>query len=159
MELIDFSRPGDTVIVERAIAAPPDKIWALWTDAKRMTAWMSFVNYQPRLGGRILLDQTAGATDADPRMIIFGRVAELAPQQRIAFSWRGFMEDLRVWPADTLVTLELRAAASGCTVRLSHSGFAAQEGWREPLYSAYHHCWVQGGFMERLDAAADGDRA
>jgi uncharacterized protein YndB with AHSA1/START domain len=152
MELIDFSRPGDTVVVERRLNVTVDAVWRLWTDAARMSRWMGFVNYQPQVGGRILLDQTAGATEADPRMIVFGRITELEAGRRLAFSWRGFMEDLRVWPADTLVELALEDAQNGCNVRLTHSGFSAQEGWREPLYSAYHHCWVREGFFQQLDS-------
>lgn len=156
MELIDFSRPGDSVVVEVEIAKPAAAVWELWTDQARMSRWMGFVNYQPFLDGRILLDQTAGATAADPRMIIFGRVKELEAPRRLAFTWRGFMEDLRVWPADTVVALEVEGTDEGCRVSLSHSGFAEQEGWSEPLYSAYHHCWLRARFFENLQGQTDG---
>lgn len=151
MELLDFSLPGVTVTVEKELARSAASVWSLWTDQQRMSRWMGFANYQPKLGGRILLDQTAGATEDDPRMILFGRVTEIQERERLAFSWRGFMEDLRVWPADTLVTLDLTSKdGDSCTVRLTHTGFEAQEGWRDPLYRAYHHCWMRDSFFEQL---------
>jgi uncharacterized protein YndB with AHSA1/START domain len=148
----DLSTPGAEVVVERTIAALPAAVWRIVGDPEGMRRWLGMLNYQPRVGGRVLLDQTAGATEDAPRLIVYGRVTAYVPESEVTFTWCGFMESRSFWPADTLVSITLVPEGDATVVRLTHSGFAALGGPEaQAFYRAYHHCWVQSGYMQRLD--------
>jgi uncharacterized protein YndB with AHSA1/START domain len=152
----DLSRPLDEVRVERDLKASAARIWALWTSDAGMRRWMGFDLFQPRVRGRHLRD--ANAAGPEDRIIIWGRITELQEQSHIAMTWRVLRENGTVWPADTLLRLELEERGGLCTVRLIHSGFAALGDTAEGNYKVYHHCWVQTNYLQQLgeQAATDG---
>lgn len=145
----DRSLPPDSVCVERLVAATPAQIWRIWSSPAGMQRWLKVCLFQPRLGGRVLLDTS---TTGDNRIVVWGRVRELSEARRLSFGWRVLYENGAVWPADTLVSLDCEERSGGSLVRLTHSGFAALGELAARSYSIYYHCWVETPFMQRLEA-------
>ncbi|MCB1220780.1 MAG: SRPBCC domain-containing protein [Planctomycetales bacterium] len=146
---IDESQDQYTVSVSRSIRATPERIWKVIGTAEGMRDWMYMLNWQPRLGGRMLLD-VSGASEAE-RIIVFGRVLEIEEARLVRMSWRVLHEDGRLWPDDTEVAISLEPESGGTLVRLVHSGFERLAEHRSQAYSVYHHCWVQAAYLKRLD--------
>lgn len=111
---IDESQDQYTVSVSRSIRATPERIWKVIGTAEGMRDWMYMLNWQPRLGGRMLLD-VSGASEAE-RIIVFGRVLEIEEARLVRMSWRVLHEDGRLWPDDTEVAISwsLSRAARSC---------------------------------------------
>ena len=107
----DLSSEFDVVEVERLIAATPERLWQIVGSAEGMRDWLSLCVFQPRLGGRILLD-TSGSNEAD-RIVVFGRITALEAERHVAFSWAQLSSDRRVWPVDTLLEVSLSAQPGG----------------------------------------------
>ncbi len=150
---IDLSKPVDEVRVVRLLRASPQRVWRLIASEAGMRQWMGMHLFQPEPGGRMLRDADAGPGE---RIIIWGRVTELEAQQRLSMTWRVMRENGWMWPQDTLLSLELEPAESGCRVTLVHCGFAALGESAAISYQVYHHCWVASGYMSSLDDQAGG---
>ncbi len=153
---IDNSREQFTVSVERSIRAEPARIWEVIATAEGMQRWMYMLLFQPRAGGRLLID-TSGASETQ-RLIVYGRVLEIEPPRIVRLSWRVLHEDGQLWPAQTEVAITLEPQGNATLVRLVHSGFEKLADFRGPAYSVYHHCWVQTPYLKRLEGN-DGAQA
>ena len=145
----DLSQAEMSVEVERSIRATPERIWQVIGNADGMRSWMNMLNFQPKVGGRMLID-SSGASESD-RLLVFGRVLEIREPQLLRMSWRVLHEDGRLWPAATELSLIVNAEDDGCVVRLLHSGFEKLAGFGSQAYSVYHHCWVQTPYLQRLE--------
>src|SRR5438477_588574 len=77
------------VRIRRIVAAPPDRVWAAWTDAKLVRRWWSPQHLRvarctvdPVPGGRLVIVLAEGdGTQHRAR----GRFSDLVPNQRLAF--------------------------------------------------------------------------
>lgn len=151
---IDSSVGGITVEVSRSIRATPQRIWQVLGTEQGMREWMFMLRFQPRAGGRMLLD-VSGASE-DERIIVYGRVLEIEEERSLRMSWRVLHEDGRLWPDWTEVAIRLEPDGDTTLVRLLHSGFEKLAGFREQAYSVYHHCWVQAPYLQRLEEQGEG---
>jgi uncharacterized protein YndB with AHSA1/START domain len=152
----DLSVAHGTVAVERFIEASPQRIWQVIGTAEGMQQWLGLHLYQPKLGGRVLLD-TSGANEAQ-RIIVFGRITSFEPEQQVVFTWAQLTSDRKVWPVDTEVELKLEAGAGGTLTRFTHRGFdRLDHALAQSAYSIYHHCWVECGYLSRLDELSHGE--
>jgi uncharacterized protein YndB with AHSA1/START domain len=121
--------------LQRALAAPPERVWRALTDPTALTGWFWPERLDPsaeadlEVGGRYrIASPTAG-------MAVAGRYLELAPPHRLACTWSWDGED-----AETLVTVELTPSADGTELTLIHQGFANDDarddhvkGWTDCL--------------------------
>jgi uncharacterized protein YndB with AHSA1/START domain len=103
-ETVD-GRPA--VRFERRLAHPVDRVWRAVTDPDELAHWFpSRVDVDLRPGGAMHFTfEQEGVPDAD------GRVVELDPPRRFAFTW-----------GDELLRIELEAADGdeGCLLRFTH---------------------------------------
>lgn len=96
------------------IAAPPERVFELFTDpAKLVLWWPDAARLEPRLGGRIELE-------FEGRGDVSGEITRYEPPYGLAFTWvRGVAPEVV-----THVDVTLRAAGDGgCRVELVHSGW------------------------------------
>ena len=109
----------------RTIKAPPEKVFAAWTDPKTLKKWMSptkemevaVAETDLKVGGRYRFVMR----EADGREHrVVGVYREIVNPKKIAFTW-GWEGSL---DAETLVTVELRKKGAGTELTLTHSKFA-----------------------------------
>jgi uncharacterized protein YndB with AHSA1/START domain len=109
----------------RTIKAPPEKVFAAWTDPKTLKKWMSptkemevaVAETDLRVGGRyrILMREPDGKEHG-----VVGVYKEIVNPKKLAFTW-GWENSTEM---NTLVTVELRKKGAGTELTLTHSKFA-----------------------------------
>jgi uncharacterized protein YndB with AHSA1/START domain len=163
---------GDSIVVERVIAAPAHEVFRLWLTAdgvKRFFAPAAVIEAVP--GGRY---EMIFFPDDDPGGRSYGtagaRLLALEPGRRLAFEWVVFAGDsLKGAAAPPYASAEIRArrplptwvevafepagSDSATLVRLSHHGFGESPLWRE-AYAWFERAWA--GVLDRLSRQWDG---
>lgn len=108
------------VRLERRLPAPPDRVFAAWTDRASLPAWLcpgSVVTrveeLDVRLGGRFRIIMQDDGED----LVHAGEYREVDPPRRLVFTWASPATGGR----DTLVTVTLAPAGDGETdLTLTH---------------------------------------
>jgi uncharacterized protein YndB with AHSA1/START domain len=146
-----MDKPQDLSLrLVRTIKAPPDKVFAAWTEPQALKRWMApsgdmtvtVAETDLRIGGRyrIVMREPDGTEHR-----VGGTYHEIDPGRRLAFSWA--WEDSP--DRQTLVTVELHESDVGTEVVLTHSGFADAQS-RDRHDQGWTGCI---GRLERLMAA------
>jgi uncharacterized protein YndB with AHSA1/START domain len=132
----------ERAVVERFIAAAPDRVYGLLTSAEGWLRWQGTeASVDARPGGVVRVDVTGDGVAA-------GRFEELVPGRRVVFTWGWEGPDHPVPPGSSRVEIDLVPEGRGTRLRLTHTvgapGFGpkVEAGWRH--YGA------------RLAAAAEG---
>ena len=139
-----MTMPSDAeVVVERRIAAPPERVFAYFTDRDRWLAWMGAdAVIEPRPGGVFRMDVMGDGEHAA------GRFVEVVPDRRIVFTWGWETPGSAVPPGASLVEIDLIPAGAGETlVRLRHRGLPAA------ALPDHDHGWTH--FLGRLVAVVE----
>jgi uncharacterized protein YndB with AHSA1/START domain len=97
-----------SVVVERDIAHPPEKIWRALTEPHLIEEWLMRNDFSPRLGHRFAVQAEWGAVACEVR--------ELEPHRALSYSWD--TKDL-----ESLVTWTLTPIATGTRLRMEQTGF------------------------------------
>lgn len=128
---------GPQARVERTLSAPPERVFAAWTDPAILRRWYCpnpdlplEVTADVRVGGRYRVDMGGG------RFVAEGEYTELVPGRVVAFTWRWTTSD-----AVSAVRVELSPTPEGGTrLVLVHTGLADaddarghREGWELEL--------------------------
>ncbi|HEX2195584.1 MAG TPA: SRPBCC family protein [Actinomycetota bacterium] len=103
------------LVVERRVAASPEKVFAYFADAARWTAWQGTEAEIELVPGGAWRVNVTGDGFAS------GRVVEVVPNERIVFTW-GWEQGPPVEPGSTTVVIELVPDADGTLIRLTHKG-------------------------------------
>jgi uncharacterized protein YndB with AHSA1/START domain len=112
----------DPGVIERElrIAAPPEVVFALWTESDRMVQWMGrTVSLEARAGGAFRLDYNGSD-------IASGEVLEIDPPRRLVLSWGWEAEGDPTPPGSSRVEVTLAPDGGGTLLRLCHSGLTAE---------------------------------
>jgi len=131
------------VVVERDIAAPPELVFAMFTDPGLLVRWLGdTAELDPVPGG--VFRFTLGDQDT-----CVGQYVALDPPHRLVFTW-GWKraEVIPVAAGTTQVTVELTPTPTGTRLRLTHRGLDGDEA------ALHEHGWDR--FLTRLAAVADG---
>lgn len=134
------TRPSLTLA--RRINAPPEKIYAAWTEPKNLIRWFGPASVKPgsmsaqidaRVGGsyRIRFD-----TEAGEHHDVGGIYRDVQPNRRLVFTWAWHSTPER----ESLVTVTLKPDDAGTLLTLHHEQFFDQSardgherGWSELL--------------------------
>jgi uncharacterized protein YndB with AHSA1/START domain len=116
------------IVVEAILPHRPETIWRTLTTGELIGQWlrMALAGFEPVLGKHFTFQTTpAGAWDG----VIRCEVLEAAPNERLAFAWRGGHEGNAGYGSllDTVVTFALSRTGGGTRLRLVHSGFRLPE--------------------------------
>ncbi|MEO8687641.1 MAG: SRPBCC domain-containing protein [Solirubrobacteraceae bacterium] len=133
---------GDRIEHEMVIAAPPELVFAFFTDAELYTRWMGReATLDPRPGGvyRCVVHDTA---------TVVGEYVVVDPPRRVEFTW-GFDGGAAVPPGSSTVAVTLTPVPEGTLLRLVHTGLP------HPALAGHDTGWT--GYLAQLaGAAADG---
>jgi uncharacterized protein YndB with AHSA1/START domain len=124
------TRPSLTI--KRRLNAPPEKVYAAWTNPQKMTRWFGPANARigsvqadidARIGGRFRI---SFSTD-DEYFEAGGVYREVVPNQKLVFSWAWHSTPER----ESQVTISLKPDGDGTLLTLHHEQFfdsAARDG-------------------------------
>jgi uncharacterized protein YndB with AHSA1/START domain len=103
-------RPTETlsVVVEREVAFPPEKIWRALTQPHLIEAWLMKNDFEPVTGHRFSLRADWGAVDC--------RVLAVEPNKTLSYTWAAY-------GLESTVTWTLTPTGTGTRLRLEQSGF------------------------------------
>jgi len=135
---------GRTVVIERHLDAPPDRVWQALVEPAGLAAWLAPAEVDPRVGGRIVL------RFQNSDYVMHGEIRELRPPEALEYSWGGD-------EPDSFVRFELEPDGKGTRLTLTHtrledgelSGFSA--GW-------HHHLELLAAHVSGGDAGWDSER-
>lgn len=110
--------PGPALVVRRVLPAPPEAVFAAWTDPTSLARWMALggttsATIDLRIGGsfRIVLG------GPDRPLVHAGEYLAIEPPTRLVFTWRS----PHTGEDPTLVTLLLHPCAEGTDLTLIHA--------------------------------------
>lgn len=134
-----------SLIVERTMPHPPEKIWRALTTGPLIETWLMKNDFQPVVGHRFNFRATPvmgwnGVTDCE--------VLALEPPTRLVYSWNASGEQAQDG-LKTVVTWTLTPVEGGVLVRMEQSGFRPQD---EPGYRGMGGGWP--GILGRLEQVA-----
>lgn len=122
--------------ITRTLPAAPERVWHAFTDPAALTAWFwphlaAVVEVDLRVGGGYRITATNPSVDD---FGISGEYVSLEPPHRLVFTWRWHGE-----PEQTLVTIDLVAAAGKTVMTLVHERFADPAA-RDAHAQGWHDC-------------------
>src|SRR5262245_24084680 len=141
-DITDLARtPESTIRLEQHIPAPPEQVFAVWTDPGRMADWYApsddfgptIGEVDPQVGGAYRIGMLLpGRTD---HRFVSGHYCRVDAPRTLSFTW-GWEPFQSGWP-ETQVTVEFRPGGGGTDLVLTHERFRDEadkdrhaEGWR-----------------------------
>jgi len=123
-----------SVVIERVMPHPPEKIWRALTQGALIEAWLMKNDFQPVVGHRFNfraapMPQWNGVTDCE--------VLVVEPHKRLSYSWNASGEEA-AGGLKTVVTWTLTPTTGGTHVRMEQSGFRHED---EPFYQGAGYGW------------------
>ena len=130
-----MSRPATetrSVVIEREIAFPPEKLWRALTQPHLIEEWLMKNDFKPVAGHRFNL---RNQPQPDVSIVIDCEVLEVEPNRALSYTWAAF-------GLESVVTWTLTPTPTGTHLRMEQSGFrpdqqaafkGAKAGWREFL--------------------------
>jgi uncharacterized protein YndB with AHSA1/START domain len=132
----DAATETRSVVVEREIPHPPEKLWRALTQPHLMEEWLMKNDFKPEVGHRFnLRGGWGGVLDCE--------VLAVEPHRTLSYSWNFKHED-PAYDMQSVVTFTLTPTGAGTHLRMEQAGFrpdqrqafgGAQAGWREFLES------------------------
>jgi len=120
-----------SVIVEREIPYPPEKIWRALTQSHLIEEWLMTNDFKPDESHRFNFSASWGDVN--------GQVQTVEPNKTLSYTWD--TKDLR-----SVVTWTLTPTSTGTHLRMEQSGFRADQ---EPYFRGAKVGWPQ--FLAKLE--------
>ncbi len=116
-----------SLTIKRRFNAPPEKVFAAWTDPEKVKRWMGpgevkvqSAENDPRSGGRYRwLMKSPDGQEHD----VGGVYREFIPNEKLVFTWAWKSTPER----DLLVTITFRSDGNGTIMTLTHEQFFDEE--------------------------------
>jgi uncharacterized protein YndB with AHSA1/START domain len=120
-----------SVIIERELAYPPEKIWRALTQPHLIQEWLMKNDFAPVVGHRFDLQGDWGSVGCS--------VLEVEPYKTLSYSWEAM--GLR-----SVVTWTLTHAGTGTHLRMEHAGFGPTQ---DQAFKGATFGWQR--FLAKLD--------
>ena len=120
-----------SVIVEREIPFPPEKIWRALTQPHLIEEWLMKNDFKPVVDHRFNLRGDWGAADC--------KVLAIEPNRSLSYTWAAM-------GLESVVTWTLAPTGSGTHLRMEHSGFQPGQG---QAYAGAKFGWQK--FLDNLE--------
>jgi uncharacterized protein YndB with AHSA1/START domain len=132
-----------SLVIEREMPHPPEKIWRALTQGALIEEWLMKNDFQPVIGHRFSFRSTpVPGWDG----VIESEVQVIEPNSRLSYSW-GTMGTMSV------VTWTLTPTKAGTHVRMEQTGFRSEQ---DAAYKGATYGWTKFiGNMERVVGGLD----
>jgi len=120
-----------SVVVEREIAHPPEKIWRALTQPHLIEEWLMKNDFQPKVDHRFNLRGDWGAVDC--------RVMVVEPNKTLSYTWAAM-------GLESVVTWTLTPTSTGTRLRMEQAGFRPDQ---QQAYQGAKYGWQQ--FFAKLE--------
>jgi len=141
--MTDAATETRTVVVERDIGHPPEKLWRALTQPHLMAEWLMKNDFAPVVGHRFnLRGEWGGVLDCE--------VLDIEPGKRLAYTWN-FAHDDPAFSLQSVVTFTLTPTDRGTHLRMEQSGFRPTQ---KQAFGGAHAGWKQ--FFENLEQVLGG---
>jgi uncharacterized protein YndB with AHSA1/START domain len=97
-----------SIVVEREVSFPPEKIWRALTQPHLIEAWLMKNDFEPVVGRRFGFSADWGALDCE--------VLAVEPHRTLSYAWSGK-------GLESVVTWTLTPTGSGTHLRMEQTGF------------------------------------
>jgi uncharacterized protein YndB with AHSA1/START domain len=114
-----------SVVVEREIPFPPEKIWRALTQPHLIEEWLMKNDFQPVVGHSFNLRADWGAVDC--------QVLAVEPNKTVSYTWEAF-------GLESVVTWTLTPTSMGTCLRMEQSGFRPDQ---QQAYQGAKYGWQQ----------------
>jgi uncharacterized protein YndB with AHSA1/START domain len=101
-----------SVVIEREMAFPPDKIWRALTQGPLLEEWLMKNDFQPRVGHTFKFRGDWGAVDC--------QVLTVEPNKTLSYTWAAY-------GLESVVTWTLTPTGNGTQLRMEQSGFRSDQ--------------------------------
>jgi uncharacterized protein YndB with AHSA1/START domain len=125
-----------SVVVEREVAFPPEKIWRALTQPHLIEEWLMKNDFKPVAGHRFNLRRDP---QPDVSVVIDCEVLAVEPNKTLSYTWTAF-------GLDSVVTFTLTPTGTGTHLRMEQSGFRPDQ---QQAYKGANAAWRQ--FMAALE--------
>ncbi len=112
-----------SVVVEREIPYPPEKIWRALTQPHLIAEWLMKNDFKPELGHQFKLSGDWGAVDC--------QVQAVEPNKTLSYTWDAM-------GLESVVTWTLTPTSTGTHLRMEQSGFRSDQ---EQAYQGANFGW------------------
>ena len=123
-------------IVERELAAPPEKLWRALTQPHLIEEWLMKNDFKPVPGHKFNLSRQPSP---DVNVVIDCEVLRVEPNKTLSYRWSAY-------GTDTIVTFTLTPTGSGTMLRVEQDGFGADQ---KAAYKGAMASWPH--FLAALD--------
>ena len=115
--MTETARETRSVVVEREIAFPPEKIWRALTQPHLIEEWLMKNDFKPVAGHRFNFRR-----DPKPEfsVVVDCEVLEVDPNKTLSYTWSAF-------GLESVVTFTLTPTSTGTQLRMEQSGFVLPE--------------------------------
>jgi uncharacterized protein YndB with AHSA1/START domain len=122
-----------SVVVEREISFPPEKIWRALTQPHLIEEWLMKNDFKPVVDHRFTLRGDWGAGDC--------QVLAIEPNKTLSYTWSAL-------GLESVVTWTLTPTSTGTHLRMEHSGFRTDQ---QQAYHGAKYGWQK--FFANLEQA------
>ncbi|HYC97413.1 SRPBCC domain-containing protein [Brevundimonas sp.] len=132
--MTDAATGTRSVVVEREIPFPPEKLWRALTQPHLMEEWLMKNDFKPVVGHSFRLSgEWGGVLDCE--------VLAIEPERTLSYTW-DFAHDDLAYAMKSVVTFTLTPTDAGTHLRVEQAGFrpdqkqafgGAHAGWRQFL--------------------------
>jgi uncharacterized protein YndB with AHSA1/START domain len=143
----DTAAAARSLVVERELPHPPEKVWRALTQGRLLEEWLMKNDFQPVVGRRFNfraapMPHWNGVTDCE--------VLAVEPNRRLSYTWNASGEEAASG-LKTVVTWTLTPTKGGTHLRMEQSGFRPAD---EFAYKGAEYGWQKNlGSLERVVAA------
>jgi len=128
-----------SVIVEREIPFPPEKIWRALTQPHLIEEWLMKNDFKPEVGHSFNLRGEWGGGMLDCKVLA------VEPHKTLSYTWN-FAHADAAYNLESVVVFTLTPTAKGTHLRVEQSGFQPHQ---QQAYGGANAGWKQ--FFENLD--------
>ena len=114
-----------SVVVEREMAFPPEKIWRPLTQPHLIEEWLMKNDFKPVVDHRFNFRADWGAVDC--------QVTAVEPNKTLSYTWAAY-------GLESIVTWTLTPTSAGTHLRMEQSGFRPDQ---QQAYQGAKHGWQQ----------------
>jgi len=132
----ETSTEARSVVVERELSHPPEKIWRALTQPHLIEEWLMKTDFEPVLDHRFNLRADWGSVDC--------QVMAIEPNRTLSYTWAAM-------GLDSVVTWTLTPTRNGTHLRMEQSGFGPDQ---QQAYMGAKYGWPK--FFANLERVVGG---